>query len=396
MKITHVKVFHVNPGLHVSFGTGWSKNYVLVKVYTDEGIDGIGEAFGTGKAKTTEAAVYEFERWLKGKDPTEIVRNWYAYYRGSRYPLGTATMAALSAIEQALWDISGKACGLPIYKMLGGPFRDKIRVYASGYLAQPRHFDIDGLPLVQAAKAAMEAGFAGIKITPQPDDYQEKSPQQVLRDSIERVCAVREALGDDADICLDYHGRSFSPVEAIKLAKAIEPYHPLFLEEPALTETPDSLVEVKMQTTIPIAGGERCISRDRLREILEKRAVHILQPEPTANGGILETIKWAAMAELHHIVIAPHQACSPISLMTCMHIDACIPNFLIQECNVDLTSSFIREVFTNLPILDNGYLKLPEGPGLGIELNEEAAAKYQYKPYDRPVIIHQDGSIGLE
>ena len=132
MKITHIRVFLINPGRRVSYGTGWGKNTVLVKVYTDEGIEGVGEAFGTGKAKTTEAALYEFERWLKGKDPTEVVRNWYAYYRGSRYPLGTSTMAALSAVEQALWDISGKACGLPVYKMLGGPTRDRIKVYASG------------------------------------------------------------------------------------------------------------------------------------------------------------------------------------------------------------------------------------------------------------------------
>ena len=118
MKITHLKVFLLNPGKRVSYGTGWGKNWILVKVYTDEGIDGVGEAFGTGKAKTTEAAIYEFERWLKGKDPTEVMRNWQAYYRGSRYPLGTATMSALSAVEQALWDISGKACGLPVYKML--------------------------------------------------------------------------------------------------------------------------------------------------------------------------------------------------------------------------------------------------------------------------------------
>ena len=396
MKITALKVFLINPGRKVSFGTGWGKNTVLVKVRTDEGIDGIGEAFGTGKAKTIEAALYEFERWLQGKDPTEIVRNWYAYYRGSRYPMGTATMAALSAVEQALWDIAGKACGLPVYKMLGGPARDRIKLYASGYLAQPRHFDLPGDDLVGSCKRVVEAGFKGVKFTPQPDDYASKSPHQVLSDAIERVRSVREAVGDQVDICLDYHGRSFSSAEAIKLAQAIEPFHPLFLEEPAMTEAPDSMVEARMKTVIPIAGGERCISRDRLREILEKRALHILQPEPTVCGGILETVKWAAMCELYHVVLAPHQACGPVSLLACAHIDASISNFLIQECNVDLEDPFLRELYAPLPEVEDGFLKLPERPGLGIELNEGGAAKYPYKPFDRPVIREADGSIGLE
>ena len=151
-----------------------------------------------------------------------------------------------------------------------------------------------------------------------------------------------------------------------------------------------------MKTTIPIAGGERCISRDRLREILEKRALHILQPEPTACGGILETVKWAATCELYHVDLAPHQVCGPVSLLACAHIDASISNFLIQECNLDLEESFLRELYSPLPEVEDGFLKLPEGPGLGIELDEDSAAKYPYKPYDRPVIRKADGSIGLE
>ncbi len=396
MKITHLKVFLLNPGKRVSYGTGWGKNWILVKVYTDEGIDGVGEAFGTGKAKTTEAAIYEFERWLKGKDPTEVMRNWQAYYRGSRYPLGTATMSALSAVEQALWDISGKACGLPVYKMLGGPFRRKIRVYASGLVTQPLHFERDGGTLLESAKQVVEKGYTAMKFTPQPDDYKRKSPEQIHRDAVERVRSVREAVGPNIDICLDYHGRSFSPADAIKLCREIEHYNPYFIEEPALTEAPESLREVKMKTTIPVAGGERCISRDRLKDILRREALHILQPEPTANGGILETIKWAAMCELFHVTLAPHHACSPVSLFSCAHIDACVPNFLIQECNIDLEEQIVKDCFTGLPVVENGYLQLPNRPGLGIELNEEAAASYPFKPFDRPVIIQQDDGIGLE
>ena len=396
MKITNLRVFHINPGKQVSFGTGWGKNYVLAKVYTDEGLDGIGEAFGTGKAKTTEAAILEFERWLVGKDPTEVVRNWYAYYRGSRYPLGTATLSALSAVEQALWDIAGKAAGLPVYKMLGGPFRRKVKVYASGYLAQPLHFFKDGAGLVESAKAVVEQGFSALKITPQPDDWKNKSPNRILADSIDRVREVREAVGDDIDICLDYHGRSFSPREAVALAREIEQYRPLFLEEPAMTTNIDSLVWTKGMTSIPIAAGERCVTREAAKELIEKEAVHVFQPEPMANGGIFETIKWAAVAEMHHIELAPHHACSPVSLASCMHIDACIPNFLIQECNVDLNEPFIREVFTELPEIQDGYLQLSDKPGLGVSIDEDAAQNYAYKPYDRPVIEANDGGIGLE
>ena len=388
MKITEVKVFHLYPGADESGnrrGKYW--NFVFVKVYTDAGIDGVGEAFASGKAKTTEAAVREYERWLVGKDPTEVLRNWLAYYRGSRYPLGTATKAALSAVEIALWDISGKACGLPVYKMLGGPVRDRIRLYAS----MPPGPDFSGI------EEMVKKGFTAVKFGPQPDGYEAMTPRQVLAESVKRVKRAREVAGPDVDILLDYHGRSFSPTEAIKLAHALEDDPPLFIEEPAMTEAPDSLVEVKSKTTIPIAGGERCVHRETLREILEKRAVHILQPDPCANGGILETIKWAAMCELYHIVIAPHQSISPISLTAAAHIDACVPNFLIQECNtVDLYAPWVKDVFPELPVIEDGHMMLPDKPGLGIEINEDAIADYEWEPVDRPVMIEADGAIGLE
>ena len=388
MKITAVKVFHLYPGADESGnprGKYW--NFVFVKVYTDAGIDGVGEAFASGKAKTTEAAVGEYERWLVGKDPTEVLRNWLAYYRGSRYPLGTATKAALSAVEHALWDISGKACGLPVYKMLGGPVRDRIRLYAS----MPPGPDFSGL------EEMVKKGFTAIKFGPQPDGYEAMTPRQVLAESVKRVKRAREVAGPDVDILLDYHGRSFSPTEAIKLAHALEDDPPFFIEEPAMTETPDSLVEVKSKTTIPIAGGERCVHRETLREILEKRAVHILQPDPCANGGILETIKWAAMCELYHVVLAPHQSISPISLTVAAHIDACVPNFLIQECNtVDLYAPWVNDVFPELPRIEEGHMLLPDKPGLGIEIDEDAIADYEWEPVDRPVMIEGDGAIGLE
>ena len=380
MKITGLKVFIVNPAQHPEGGV--DINLTFVKVYTDEGIDGLGEGFSNGKARTVEAAAYEFERWLKGKDPTEILRHWYAYYRGSRYPQGTETMAALSAIEQALWDISGKAAGLPIYKMLGGPVRDRIRLYRT--------------TAYEGQKEAVDRGFTGVKIVPQKMDFASKHPTQMIADAIERVAEVRDEIGDDVDLALDYHGRSFSPMDAVQFARGVEPYGILFLEEPALTDTPASLAEIKQQTTIPIAGGERVVTRDSLRQVLEHRAVHILQPEPTANGGIFETIKWAAAAELHQIVLAPHHAGTPVSLLACAHIDACVSNFLIQECHIYMDTPWIVDLFDPLPTIEDGYLELPDRPGLGIELNEDAASEYKSVAKDRPVVIQRDGSIGLD
>lgn len=395
MKITAVKTILVNPGHRVSWGTGYGKNWVFVKIETDSGLHGIGEAFGTCKDKSTEAAVGEYERWLVGKSPEGIIRHWQAMFRGDRYPPGTPNMAALSAIEQALWDIAGKRCGLPVYKMLGGPCRDRIRLYASSaFFWSWAKSDRDSM--ADVAKRFAESGFTAVKFNASPDDFACHGAASLLAASVERIRAVREAVGDGMDICLDYHGRSLSPSDAIRLAKAIEPYHPFFLEEPALSEFPASLAEVKAKTSIPIAAGERCVSRQQTRELLEARAIHIFQPEPTANGGILETIKQAAYCELLHILIAPHHACSPVSLVACAHIDACLPNFLIQEFNCDPHSPCARDVIVNPPRIVNGHLELPDGPGLGIDLNEEACRDYPFKPSDRPVPILSDGAVGLE
>jgi galactonate dehydratase len=397
MKIIDIKVFLINKGEKVSFGTGWGKNYIIVKVFTDEDLTGLGEAFGTGKALTEEAAVKEFTRWLIGKDPTEVLKNWYAYYRGSRYPLGTATLSALSAIEQALWDISGKVAGLPIYKMLGGAVRDRIRLYGSSYLVHTKNWDEDDPEyFAEGCREAVRRGFTGIKITPQAPGWNTKSPRENLAESVKRVSIAREAMGPDNDVMIDYHGRSFSPAEAIQFGKSVEEFNIFFLEEPALTENPASLAFIRDNVHIPIAGGERCVTRNLMKELLPSGAIDIFQPEPAANGGIMETIKWAAMAELYHIVLAPHHACGPVSFLANIHIDACVPNFLIQECHVDFESDFIRDVFDHDMVMKNGYLELPDRPGLGIEINEEAVLKYSYKPYDRPVVIMKDGSIGLE
>ena len=406
MQITEVKLFIVGLPHTVGWGSGRANNRMLVKVYTDEGIDGLGEAFHSLE-DPIEGAVRKFRRWLLGQDPTKIIYNWQAIYRGLRYPLGTATLAALSALEQALWDIAGKACGQPVYKMLGGPCRERIRVYASEG-AWSRDPEVQRLSFPERARAEVARGWTGLKFGPQAVDYHTEQGSVVWREvaksaareqaeSVELVAAVREAVGPDVDLCLDYHGKSFSPADAVRLARAIEPFHPFFLEEPALTENVAALVQVKGQTSIPIAGGERLVHREATKQVIDQRAVDILQLEPTACGGILETVKRAALAEFEHIQLAPHHACSPVALCACAHIDAVVPNFLIQEVNVDVNSEFNRELFAPLPAIKDGYMELPQGPGLGIEFDEAAAAKYPPNAsWDRPVIVKPDGSIGLE
>jgi galactonate dehydratase len=271
--------------------------------------------------------------------------------------------------------------------MLGGACRDRIRAYASV-------LHLSGASVVEDARNVVRAGFSALKPDVHPRDYGALPTQALLTQSVERVRALREAIGYEVDLCLEYHGISFSPTDGVRLARALEPFDPFFLEEPALTENPMSVAEVKSKTSIPIAGGERCVTPDSMRALMEKRAVDIIQPEPTANGGILQTIKLAGMAELYHITLAPHQTGSPVSLAVCCHIDAVVPNFLIQEFNV-VNSSCVRDLFGAVPAVEDGYLSLPEGPGLGIELNEEAASAYGHTPFDRRVIVQADGSIGL-
>jgi galactonate dehydratase len=396
MVIRELKLFVLNEGRKVSWGTGWSKNFNILRIGTDAGISGIGEAFHS-LDEPIAGYMQKFARFLVGRDPGDILRNWQAVYRGLRYPLGTAALAALSAVEQALWDIAGKACGLPVYRMFGGALRDRIRLYASGYLAQPSHFELGSSPLVESCLKTAQMGFTALKITPQPDDWKTRTPAANLRESIARMSAVREALGDDFAICLDYHGRSFSPSEAVQLARRLEPLDPMFLEEPALSDNPASLAWIKSMTTIPIAAGERCVTRNLARGLLESEAVHIFQPEPTANGGITETMRMAFLAELHQIEVAPHHACGVLALAACAHIDACLPNFLIQECNVDPGSEMMRQVFPGQAdrIKDGNYMLSAE-PGLGVEFDETAATRFMARPYDRPVVFLPDGSVGLE
>jgi len=368
MKITGIELIHVRP------------RWLFLKLKTDEGIIGYGEPILEGKARTVEMAVREFFEYLKGKDPRRIEHYWQAMYRWSFYRGGPIIMSAISGIEQALWDILGKYLGQPIYQLLGGAVRDKIKLYAGVGGETPEE-------CVENAEKRIKEGFKAIKMAPFDATRIIDTPRKI-KDAVEKVAAVRDAVGDDIDIGIDCHGR-LSPSMAILAAKALEPYHPMFLEEPCLPENVDAMVRVARSTSIPIATGERLFTRWGFREVLEKQAASILQPDLCHAGGIFECRKIAAMAEIYYAAIAPHNPLGPIALAACLQLDACTPNFLIQE-HATLGEGYLKRPFK----IEDGYVRVPSEPGLGIELDEDAVMEKRYKgDWKNPQLLHEDGSV---
>jgi len=344
LKITKLETFLVKP------------RWLFLKVHTNAGIVGLGEPITEGRARTCAEAVKEIEPHLIGKDPRRVVHHWQAIYRHAFYRGGPILTSALSGIDQALWDIKGKALGVPVYELLGGPTRDRVRVYAHGNS-------------VEALKAGMAKGFTAFKTGPakkRPSRYIE-TPAAVQY-AAEQFAELRRALGNDVDIAIDFHG-AISPATAKLLIKALEPYQPMFVEEPINCQEHDIMAEIARGTFLPIATGERVFTKWGFREVLEKKAAAVLQPDISHAGGITEVRLIAGMAEAYYATIAPHNPLGPINLACGVQMAAAIPNFLCQE-QVSLGEGYIKKPFT----VRDGYLDLPTGPGLGIELDENALA----------------------
>ncbi len=345
LKITRLETFLVKP------------RWLFLKVHTNAGIVGLGEPITEGRALTCATAVKEIEPYLAGKDPRQVVHHWQAIYRHAFYRGGPILTSALSGIDQALWDIKGKALGVPIYELLGGPTRNRVRVYAHA-----------GTPELVRQKLAQ--GFNAFKTGPfgtrRFPRYVESASE--VEAMVERFAALRNAAGKTADIAIDFHGK-VSPALAKVLIKALEPYHPMFVEEPVQAQNHDIMAEIARGTHIPIATGERVFTKWGFREVLEKKAATILQPDLCHAGGITEVRLIAGMAEAYYASIAPHNPLGPISLAAGVQMAASIPNFLCQE-QVSLGEGYIKQPFT----VRQGYLDLPTGPGLGIELDESAMA----------------------
>ncbi len=368
MRITRLETLFVKP------------RWLFLKVHTDEGIVGLGEPIVEGRAQTVAAAVHEIGRYLIGEDPRRIEHHWQAIYRGAFYRGGPVLCSALSGVEQALWDITGKWLGQPVYQLLGGATRNKIRLY--GHIGGDTFGEY-----IASAQVSVQAGFTALK-TGLFGAVQIVDTPALVEDAVARFAAIREAVGPGVDVGIDFHGRC-SPAMSIRLARALEPYHPMFIEEPVLPENVDALATVARSTSIPIATGERLFTKWGFREVLEKQAAVILQPDVSHAGGILECKKIAAMAECYYAAIAPHCPLGPIALAACLQLDACIPNFLVQE-HVTLGEGYLKEPF----VVENGAIPLPTRPGLGIELDDDAvAAKLYDGSWETPRLWHADGSV---
>lgn len=367
----------------------FADRYLFVKVHTDAGIVGVGESGTHGFLEASAEVMNTFARYLVGEDPLRIEHHWQYLYRWNAFR-GAAIMGALSAIDIALWDIAGKHYDVPVYKLLGGPTRDKARVY----------FWVRGgsrEELVQGCIDAKEQGFTAVgHLTPFTDAPREepffKTHVAMINDAIESVRQYREAVGDDVDLCIEIH-RRLSPAEAVVLARGIEKYHPFFYEDPILPDNFDAMGLVAQNIHIPIATGERLHTIHEFEMLLARGAVQYVRPDVCMCGGITGAKKIAALAEAHNSSVVPHNPLSPISTAACLQVAACIPNFALQEYPLGENQPPKNELVKSSLKRESGFLLLPEAPGIGIELADDAAERHPYAPREVVTRLHEDGSV---
>jgi galactonate dehydratase len=369
--------------------------FLYVRVHTDAGIVGLGESGTWGQLEASAASLKKYGEYLIGKDPFQIEHHWNVMLRANHFTGGAIT-GAVSALDIALWDIKGKAFGVPVYELLGGRMRHKARLY--GHV---RGRTID--KLVAEAVRLKNAGFTALgHLNPLFDEDEEvpyfKSHAQKIEDAIENVRRLREAVGPSVDLCIEIH-RRLTPPEAIALARGIEQYKPMFFEDPLRPNSFDAMALVAEHIDIPIATGERFTSLYQFQTLLTRNAVQYLRPDVCLCGGITGAKKIAAMAEAHDAWIVPHNPLSPVSTAACLQIAACIPNFAIQEYpsrTPDLDG--VEELLGNglaigLQEQVGGFIAIPDAPGIGVELIAGVETKFPYRP--RPIAMrpHVDGSV---
>ncbi|MEW6672344.1 MAG: mandelate racemase/muconate lactonizing enzyme family protein [Thermodesulfobacteriota bacterium] len=372
MKITAVKTFTVHPG------TG-KKNLLFVKVETDAGLYGWGEAYTqVDRERATEVYIQELGRYLVGRSPFDVKHfTFMAYTDFASKRAGMDFYAAVSGIEQALWDIAGKAAGQPVYNLLGGKCRNKIRVYANGWAE-------GGTPdqLAERALKVVGMGFTAMKFDPFPGPWRTIIDQRVENAAVDRVKAVREAVGPDVDILLEVH-RRLSPLHAVRVARMMEPFNPFWYEEPVSARDLAGLLLAKRDIRLPVVTGEELYTKMEFKEVFERRAADIINPDVGCCGGILELKEIAAMAEPYHIAVSPHNYNSTtVALAATLHAAATMPNFLITEYFVNFMA--IGSEMSREPLVPvGGAIPLPTKPGLGIDLSEESLARHPYRQFPK-------------
>jgi galactonate dehydratase len=364
--------------------------YLFTRVHTDSGIVGFGESGAWGFLEASAAAMEKFGRYLVGKDPLQIEHHWQNMYRTSHFR-GAAIMGALSALDIALWDIAGKHFGVPSYQLLGGKTRNKARVYHHVY-GDTRE------KLVQGVRDAREAGFTAVgHLTPFLDESKGvpffKTHADKMGDAIEAVAAYREAAGTGVDLCIEIH-RQLTPTESITLAKGIEQFHPLFYEDPILPDNFDAMGLVAQNVSIPIATGERLHSIHEFAMLLARGAVQYIRPDVCLAGGLTHSKKIAAIAESHYVGVVPHNPLSPISTAACLQLAASIPNFTIQEYPIGELEPPKSEIVTEALKQEGGFLMIPDGPGIGVELADDAETRFPPVAYGEiGARLGVDGSV---
>lgn len=364
---------------------------MFLKIETDEGIAGWGEPVIEGRASSVEAAVHELSDYLIGLDPSRIQDIWQMLYRGGFYRGGPILMSAIAGIDQALWDIKGKALGVPVHVLLGGAVRDRMRMYC--WIGGDRPGDI-----ARQAKEVTEKGFTAFKMNGTPE-IQIVDSHSKVDDAVARAFEAREAVGRDIGIAIDFHGRVHRPMAKV-LLRELEGMHPLFVEEPVLTEQLHCLPAIASGLSYPIATGERMYSRFDFRPIMEARCVDIIQPDLSHCGGITEAMKIASLAETYDVALAPHCPLGPVALAACLQVDFISHNAFIQEQSMGIHYNKGNDVLdyvtdtAPLSIVD-GYLNLLEKPGLGVDIDEEKVIERSKEGHRwrNPVWRHADGSI---
>ena len=379
MKITRFELFQVPP------------RWLFLRIDTDAGVAGWGEPVIEGRAATVRAAVEELMEHLIGKNPLNIEDHWNVLYRGGFYRGGPILMSAISGIDQALWDLKGKHHNAPIHQLLGGKARDSIRVYS--WIGGDRPADV-----VKAAKDMAAHGFTAVKMNATEELQYVDSHAHIDR-AVERIAAVREAVGPTMGIGIDFHGRVHKPMAKV-LIRELEPFRPMFIEEPVLPENNETLREIARHTTIPIATGERMFSRWQFKGLLTDGYVDIIQPDVSHAGGITECKKIISMAEAFDVAAAPHCPLGPIALAACLQVDATCHNVFIQEQSIGIhynQGSDLLDYVADKSVFhfEKGYVAIPEGPGLGITINEDhvrTMAKIGHN-WRNPLWRHKDGSV---
>ncbi len=380
MKITRVKSLIVNGG---------NLNWVFVKIETSSpGLYGWGEASLEWKPRTIAGAIADLENLIKGQDPRRIEHIWQILYRQAFYRGGVAIMSAISGIDQACWDILGKSLGAPVYQLLGGAVRDRVRVY--GHMTGSGKKSKKKRTVGEIARDSLLHGLTALKFGPQTFSRPVEGAAWIKRVRAKAI-EVRRAVGDDVDLMADFHGQ-LSPAMGVQCGKAVEDLGLLFIEEPCLPKSVSGMAKVAREVSVPVAAGERLVTRYEFAPLFEARAIEIAQPDPSHCGGISETRKIAAQAEAHYCSFAPHNPLGPINTQVCFHLDMATPNFLIQEI-VQRHVPWRFDVVTPPMKIEKGYVHPGNRPGLGIEVNEKECAKHPFKQEKYMQFFHEDGSV---